>query len=83
MIDRDLRWMEQGACRGMDGAIFFPERGDVKGHGAIAKRVCAICPVRQRCLDFALARHERHGIWGGADAQERRQITRRRRVEAA
>lgn len=31
----------------------------------IAKRLCAECPVRMRCLRGALERREPWGVWGG------------------
>ena len=37
-----------------------------------AKAVCVGCPVRQRCLAFALDTRQEYGIWGGCDADERR-----------
>lgn len=68
-------WVTRGACRGMDPAIFYPT--DDAGHGE-AKAVCARCPVRQPCLDLAMARGEQHGIWGGLSAAERAGSGRRR-----
>jgi WhiB family redox-sensing transcriptional regulator len=64
-------WTEQAACRGMDPDLFFPERGHST---AEAKAVCGSCPVRDTCLDEALARSERFGIWGGKSERERRRL---------
>ena len=36
-----------------------------------AKALCAACPVRAECLEFALETGQVHGIWGGLTAQER------------
>lgn len=36
-----------------------------------AKAGCGACPGRAACLRLALARDERHGIWGGLTASER------------
>jgi WhiB family redox-sensing transcriptional regulator len=62
-------WTEQAACRGLDPELFFP-------HGASqeARRVCARCPVRVDCLDYAVAHRERYGIWGGRSERERRRL---------
>lgn len=38
---------------------------------AAAKAVCATCPVRHPCLQYALNNGERFGIWGGLDEEER------------
>lgn len=47
-----------------------------------AKRVCAVCPVVDECLDDALSRNEQFGVWGGLTPDERRRlrwrVTRRR-----
>ena len=41
-----------------------------------AKSICAACPVRQRCLEYAIAADERYGIWGGLTKDERRTVRR-------
>ncbi len=43
-------------------ALFFSEQLD---DIARAKAICAQCPVRQPCLEGALARREPYGVWGG------------------
>lgn len=43
----------------------------------LARAVCEACPVREECLAFALAHGVRHGIWGGFNHDERRQLRRR------
>lgn len=39
-----------------------------------AKAICQGCPVRQVCLDHAVATREPFGIWGGLTEQERRPL---------
>ena len=58
------RWRELAGCRGVDFDLFFPERGE---SAEPARRVCARCPVRQPCLDYAISNRIVHGIWGGLD----------------
>ena len=41
-----------------------------------AKAVCAGCPVRKDCLEFALDTSQEYGIWGGYDEDERRPLRR-------
>ena len=72
-------WRERAACRDLDTAVFFPETDEGV---AAAKDVCAACPVRDACLDFALVTRQDDGVWGGLDENERRRV-RRRRQEAA
>jgi WhiB family redox-sensing transcriptional regulator len=65
------RWRELAACRGTDLEVFFPERGESAGP---ARQVCAACPVRQPCLDYAITNQITHGIWGGLTERERRAL---------
>lgn len=72
-------WREDAACRTLDTAIFFPDTEEESGP---AVAVCASCPVREECLEFALLTRQDDGIWGGLTETERRRL-RRRRQEAA
>jgi len=72
-------WRQDAACRDLDTAIFFP---DSEEESAQAQAVCAACPVRQACLEFALITRQDDGVWGGLTETERRRV-RRRRQEAA
>ncbi|HEX3621337.1 MAG TPA: WhiB family transcriptional regulator [Acidimicrobiales bacterium] len=72
-------WRQDAACRDLDTAIFFP---DTEGEAELAKAVCASCPVREACLEFALVTRQDDGVWGGLDENERRRL-RRRKQEAA
>jgi WhiB family transcriptional regulator, redox-sensing transcriptional regulator len=65
------RWRELAACRGTDLEVFFPERGE---SAEPARRICAACPVRQACLDYAITNRIVHGIWGGLTERERRAL---------
>jgi WhiB family redox-sensing transcriptional regulator len=73
-------WMADAACRGMGPDLFFGERG---WSSAPAKQVCASCPVRQPCLDYALELGDldAQGLWGGTSQRERRAM--RRDTDAA
>ena len=71
-------WRDQARCRGVDPEIFHPSDED---DGADAKAICAECPVREPCLEYALTYRIDHGVWGGASERERRRILRRRRHE--
>jgi len=65
------RWRELAACRGSDLEVFFPGRGESAGP---ARRVCAACPVRQACLDYAISNRIAYGVWGGLTERERRAL---------
>jgi WhiB family redox-sensing transcriptional regulator len=68
-------WRESAACKGLDPAIFFPPE---EKDEALAKAICATCPVRSECLEWAMATNQ-EGIWGGTNETERRRLKRRRR----
>ncbi len=67
-------WQERALCAQTDPEAFFPEKG---GSTREAKKICAQCPVRAECLEYALANDERFGIWGGLSERERRRLRRR------
>lgn len=72
-------WAGAALCAQTDPDLFFPERGGASV--AAAKRVCLACPVRSECLDAALRRRERFGVWGGLSERERRALLRARGVD--
>lgn len=84
MNDRltDGAWRSRGACSGLDTAVFYPA-SEIDEDAEEAKAVCAMCTVRQQCLDYALENREHEGVWGGATERERRRILRQRRKTAA
>lgn len=73
-------WQDAAVCAGLPGDAMFPGLGQAT---APAKGLCAVCPVVGECLDAALDNNERHGIWGGTSARERRTLRRQRRREDA
>lgn len=78
-LGADLDWREQGACRGLDPGVFYP---DTDEEAEQAKGVCDGCAVRLTCLEHALSHREKQGVWGGATERERRRIIRQRRRTA-
>jgi WhiB family redox-sensing transcriptional regulator len=71
-------WRDEAACRDADIDLFFPigVTGEAERQIARAKLVCRECPVRERCLDFAIRTNQEYGVWGGADEDERRALRR-------
>ena len=67
-------WYDLAACRGVGPHEFYLDRGDST---ARALAICAGCPVRQQCAEFAVERNE-PGIWGGLSHRERKALRRRR-----
>jgi WhiB family redox-sensing transcriptional regulator len=48
--------------------VFYPGRGETAGP---TRQICAECPVRQQCLEFAVSNRIAYGIWGGLTGPER------------
>lgn len=72
----DSEWMATGLCRVEPPATFFPSDGvGVE----IAKRICADCPVKVPCLEYALENRIDHGVWGGTSERQRRRILKKRK----
>ena len=76
----ELEWMAQGKCREVPPAVSSPNDG--VGVDA-ARRICADCPARTPCLEYALVNRIDHGVWGGTSERERRRILRSRRIAKA
>jgi len=59
-------------CRGTDPDAWFPEPKDATVMSfRNATKLCAQCPVRMLCLEYAIENNELHGIWGGLTYKER------------
>jgi WhiB family redox-sensing transcriptional regulator len=75
----DEAWQTKAACRGPQAVVFFPpnhfERKDEKiERESRAKAICRGCSVQEPCLDYAVRIKEQHGIWGGLNELERKQL---------
>lgn len=75
-----MDWRHRALCRDEDPELFFPvgNSGPALLQIEQAKAVCARCPVREQCLEFALATGQDAGVWGGLSEDERRSLKRRR-----
>lgn len=80
--DTAAPWMREAACAGVDPTLFYPD-----GNNPHATReglaVCARCPVREACLEWALRNGERHGTWGGKSENQRKRLIRSLRDSGA
>jgi WhiB family redox-sensing transcriptional regulator len=68
-------WMRSGVCREVDPELWFPTQGS-DGTARLAKQICHTCPVVAECLDYAMRRGERDGIWGATSERDRRKLRR-------
>ena len=71
-------WRNDAACRGADPDLFFPAKGKV---ATGAKALCAVCPVVDQCLAYALTEHIKDGIYGGMNYKDRRTVTDEQRAQ--
>jgi WhiB family redox-sensing transcriptional regulator len=77
-----MTWWDHANCLGIDPDVFFPPREHpriTELRVAAAKAICAGCTVQVECLQYALDRPERYGIWGKKTPTQRRLIRRDRR----
>ena len=74
----DYSWRNEAVCKDTDPELFFPvgTTGQALLQIDRAKEVCGECPVKVRCLDFAIETNQDSGIWGGTSEEERRNIRR-------
>ncbi len=83
--ERASGWEAHAACRGADTSLFFApnyfeRREEKEAREAKAKAICARCPVREPCLEYALRIRDPHGVWGGLNELERRRLLRAREL---
>ena len=86
-LDRG-HWRRQAVCVGKPSELFFPPSADSPPPVAAwspepAQAVCAACPVRRDCLEWAVATRQPDGVWGGVEPGELRRLWRRPRSNQA
>ena len=75
-----MDWRAASACNDEDPELFFPigTTGPAVEQAIVAKRICAVCEVREQCLEYAIETNQDSGIWGGMTEDERRTLKRQR-----
>ncbi|MFG2001742.1 WhiB family transcriptional regulator [Spirillospora sp. NPDC048911] len=78
----DFTWQDFADCHGEDLVLFFGPDGERAPERELrerkAKQICAGCPVRTECADYAVSRPEKYGTWGELNEEERASERRRR-----
>lgn len=72
---RELVWAAEAVtppCR-RDPDLWFSETREAQ---ELAADACRTCPLLDRCLSYAVAARERHGVWGGTTPNERAELFR-------
>lgn len=68
---RDHSWQESGTCAQPENKhmapLFF---SSIPREKYDARNLCFSCPVRDKCLKYALENKELWGVWGGKDEAE-------------
>jgi WhiB family redox-sensing transcriptional regulator len=68
------QWTETPACAGTNTEMWFCEDNEPGYREAnLLKRICAGCPVKQQCFDYAL-RNSVQGYWAGTTPRHRSQL---------
>lgn len=77
-------WYIESQCLGVSAyernVLFFPETPDVAAAGL---KICAACPVREQCREYARTNRIKHGTWGGETEWDRRRGRRRASLRIA
>lgn len=75
-------WQTRAECTKHDPELFYPVGHSQSAliQAAGAKKVCAVCPVKQECLNESMSQptSAQHGVWGGLTAEERIALIKRR-----
>lgn len=76
------KWTSTPACEGTDTESWFtPDESTTYSNEQILRKICANCPVRNQCFDYAL-RHNVHGYWAGTTPRVRQQMRVRLGIKA-
>lgn len=68
-------WFIDAKCLDADPEAFFPDKG---GSVEPAIAICELCPIQQRCLDWAVENRQDKGVWGGMSEKQRTRYRMRR-----
>jgi WhiB family redox-sensing transcriptional regulator len=66
-------WRLDGACRGEDPELWFPDRSN-STKAKQAKAICGRCPVKDPCFQWAADVGVEYGVWGGTTHADRRAL---------
>lgn len=79
MSYRKFEWMDSALCAQVDPEVFFPEQGERPEE---AWKICARCPVRSECEDYAVSLPQTglSGTWAGHTKKSRLAERKRRRA---
>ena len=72
-------WMDHAACKGQP-LLMFPKRHKDITYIQGARALCNQCPVKNKCLEYALEfpSADMHGVWAGLTSRQLQAEQRRR-----
>lgn len=75
-------WMDQADCKGKTHLMFPKEHKDIT-YIVEARALCASCPVKPQCLEYALEfpSADMHGVWAGLTSRQLAAEQRRRGIK--
>ncbi len=76
MGTEDEEWRIRSLCRNHPNPDLWIPGSPGAAHAG--RQICRQCPVQKRCAEYALARREPHGTWGGITEWERSLLLRNR-----
>lgn len=84
LLRPEQQWQELAACTLGTAELFYPPDGEMaekrRRRERAAQAICAVCPVRLECLQEALDKEERFGIWGGMTESTRNALLKRTKL---
>lgn len=57
-------WQDMAICDQIPTKAFFDDAESHSGIESAVKAICAVCPVKNHCLDFGVS-NKSYGIYGG------------------
>jgi hypothetical protein len=66
-----MGWQSEAACRSYPIDYFFHNEAEVVSDSV--RELCTACPVREECLNLAIAT-DSTGIWAGTTTEQRRSM---------
>lgn len=71
------KWTDIPACEGTDSESWFTvDDSTTYKNESTLRKICANCPVRSQCFDYAL-NHVVDGYWAGTTPRVRQQMRKR------
>lgn len=67
-------WMDGALCAEADPEAWFPPEQAGPAWWGEAVHICQECPIRLRCLAYAVDNDIAYGVWGGLTEQQRRPL---------